>query len=85
MIVLLCRVLKYLRVLPRYITPVALQENHYEMAGILRQYVAQGYSNAEILGLLGIVHGFAIGMRTLKWWLNVLKLKRHKRANEAPL
>ena len=85
MIVLLCRVSKYLCVLPRYITPAVLQENHYEMAGILRQYVAQGYSNAEILGLLGIVHGFAIGMRTLKRWLSVLKLKRPKRANEAPL
>ena len=71
-------------VLPSY-TPAVLQRNQQEMAIMLRQYVAQGYSNAEILGFLGVIHGVAIGMRTLKRWLKLLKLKRHRVQHEAPM
>lgn len=45
----------------------------------------QGYSNAEILGFIGVIHGIAVGLRTLKRWLSILRLKRQRRGNEAQL
>ena len=71
-------------VLPSY-TPAVLQQNQQEIVAALRQYIAQGYSNAEMLRFLGIIHDLAIGMRTLKRWLKFLRLKRHRVAHEAPL
>ena len=70
-------------VLPNY-TP-ALQHNQDDVVAIITDYFKQGYSNAEILGFLGLTHGVAIGMRTLKRWLNVLGLKRQRRGEEAQL
>ena len=68
---------------PNY-TP-ALQHNQDDIVAIITDYFKQGYSNAEILGFLGLIHGVAIGMRTLKRWLNVLGLKRQRRGEEAQL
>ena len=72
-------------VLPRY-TPALLPNNNPDgIAGNIRGYFAQGYSNAEILGFLGVLHGVAIGIRTLKRWLRILGLKRQGRRNQAQL
>ena len=62
-----------------------VRQNQLEIAGMLRQYITQGYSNAEILGFLAVIHGIVIGMRTLKRWLKILRLKRHRVVDEAPL
>ena len=62
-----------------------VRQNQLEIADMLRQYITQGYSNAEILGFLAVIHGIVIGMRTLKRWLKILRLKRHRVVDEAPL
>ena len=62
-----------------------VRQNQLEIADMLRQYITQGYSNAEILGFLAVIHGIVIGMRTLKHWLKILRLKRHRVVDEAPL
>ena len=71
-------------ILPCY-TPAVVRQNQLEIADMLRQYITQGYSNAEILGFLAVIHGVVIGMLTLKRWLNILGLKRHRVVDEAPL
>ena len=66
-------------------TPAVVRQNQLEIADMLRQYITQGYSNAEILGFLAVIHGVVIRMLTLKPWLKILRLKRHRVVDEAPL
>ena len=49
-----------------------IPQHNQDIVAIITDYFKQGYSNAEILGFLGLTHGVAIGMSTLKRWLNVL-------------
>ena len=73
-------------VLPVYTPAVpCVQHVGLNVPELIRLYFLQGYSNSEILGFLAIVHGVAIGLRTVKRWLNRLNLRRASGRNEAPL
>ena len=72
-------------VLPSYTPALQVSNRGIDIAQTMREYFTQGYSNTEILGLLGISHGVAIGLRTLKRWLRALGLKRQNRRNQAHL
>ena len=70
-------------VLPNY-TP-ALTADAGDIQGKIRAYFMQALTNAEILGLVAIVHNYVISMRTLKRWLKRIGLKRPKRNTESSL
>ena len=70
-------------VLPNY-TP-ALTADAGDIQGRIRAYFMQALTNAEILGLVAIVHNYVISMRTLKRWLKRIGLKRPKWNTESSL
>ena len=52
---------------------------------LIRSYFLQGFTNAEIGGFLALQHGIILCVRTVKWILKRLRLRRAGRNSESPL